>query len=170
MPNDKAMPNLFSLKPTPADMAMRAHMEERDLRALVKFLRSEKEITLTFRLYLADVLEELAYPNRGRPKERTEQKYERLAQKEKDIVAVCANEIVSRWRSMGYKNRCPDKKPINRSACDEALKILRMHFPGRYRGVDASAAELRMKPVSMFKFTRLWDEIKHKARQPKGTR
>ncbi|WP_156944317.1 hypothetical protein [Bradyrhizobium sp. Ec3.3] len=156
------LPALFATKLTPADRAIAAHMSSKHHRSLIIFLRSDKEITPTFRWYLADVLEGLAYPKRGRPrdsvrKNSTELKYERLAKKEDDVAAIFANEIVHRWRKMGCKNACPNGKPINQSACSEAIKVLRAHEPGRYRRTEVPAVQLRMRPLAGCDFRRLWD-------------
>jgi len=67
-------------------------------RVLISYLRSERPIDPSMRLYLADVLEELANPRRGAPKKSMQDKYKQLATKQIAVAATMANEIVKRWR------------------------------------------------------------------------
>jgi hypothetical protein len=160
MPSYSKGPALFVLRPTtPAERVVSDHMESQDHKVLIKFLRSDKEITVDLRLYLADVLEQLAYPRRGAPKKSIQGKYEYLLKKKADVAAVVANEIVRRWRTAGCKNRCPNGKPINRAASQEAIAALKAWSPKEFSITDAGRVEQRMKDVAEYKFPLLWDHL-----------
>jgi hypothetical protein len=159
MPSGEAIPNLFPLKLTPAQKLIGAHTRTQHHQNLVNYLRSGKEITLELRWYLADVLEKLAYPKRGAPHKSIQGKYEYLASKKEDVAAVVANEIVRQWRKNGCRNHSPEGKPINRSACQEAIAALKAWCPEKFTVTNASRVEQRMKAVSEYKFPILWDHL-----------
>jgi hypothetical protein len=155
---DGQLPWIAWTQPTAADKVIGAHLEQKSDRLLIDYLRSDNEITLNLRWYLADVLEQLAEPKRGAPKKSISQKYRDLAKNDRDVAAVLANEIVRRWREGGRTNHAPDGTPINFAACAEALDVLRGRFPGYFKQ-EPSHIELRMRPLRDFQFARLWDEL-----------
>jgi hypothetical protein len=147
-------------KPTDADKVIKAHLEQESDQLLVDYLRSDKEITLNLRLYLADVLAQLSEPKLGAPKKSKAQKYDDLAENDRDVAAIFANEIVRRWREEGgFKNRAPDGTPINLAACVQALNVLRERFPGYFKQ-SPDYVELRMRPLKDFGFAPLWDRLR----------
>jgi hypothetical protein len=141
-------------------------------KALIDYLRSDKPITLSLRLFYADVLEELAFPRRGPPKKSTQKKYEDIARKKNDVAAVCANHIVSVWRS---ESACGNwaqpgadgrRRPIKQAAVAEAIEYLQSEYPKKYRiGFDAAdVARIldRMPALRNFKFRRLFNVLESK--------